>query len=164
MSCCGRGGSWFNNCGGGGNKKLSHTWSEGIQACKARSQSKTTIGQHRNVAQQKGIGPSQGAGMANYKALTAGTNTFMFTSVNTSTPMSDAASTATPTYMSDHRPITTSTRTLMSHAATSTLMTSSTHTSGSTLITRQRGVHVLKIACFINVLIHILFSETSLNY
>merc|ERR1712010_143649 len=33
-SCCGRGGSWFRNCGSAGNKKFGHTWFEGIQACK----------------------------------------------------------------------------------------------------------------------------------
>merc|ERR1712113_1138023 len=35
-SCCGRGGSWFRNCGGGGNSNLDHTWFEGIRACKTR--------------------------------------------------------------------------------------------------------------------------------
>merc|ERR1712032_1731991 len=33
-SCCGRGGSWFRNCGSAGNKKFGHTWFEGIQVCK----------------------------------------------------------------------------------------------------------------------------------
>merc|ERR1719305_1436371 len=37
ISCCGRGGSWFKNCGGIGNIKLHHTWYEGIQACKTPS-------------------------------------------------------------------------------------------------------------------------------
>merc|ERR1719201_3088543 len=30
-SCCGRGGSWFRNCGSVENAKLVHTWYEGIQ-------------------------------------------------------------------------------------------------------------------------------------
>merc|ERR1719201_3106010 len=36
-SCCGRGGSWYRNCGTAGNKrnkKFGHTWFEGIQVCK----------------------------------------------------------------------------------------------------------------------------------
>ena len=36
MSCCGRGGSWFGNCGSAGNAFFGHTWSEGIRACKGR--------------------------------------------------------------------------------------------------------------------------------
>merc|ERR1719183_96298 len=55
-SCCGRGGSWFKNCGGRGNTKHPHTWYGGIQACKARSQSKRVIGQQLNAAQQKEVG------------------------------------------------------------------------------------------------------------
>ena len=35
-SCCGRGGSWFGNCGSVRNRNLGHTWHEGIQACKTR--------------------------------------------------------------------------------------------------------------------------------
>ena len=35
-SCCGRGGSWFGNCGSAGNANLDHTWYEGIRACKRR--------------------------------------------------------------------------------------------------------------------------------
>ena len=45
-SCCGRGGSWFQNCGGVANTILRHTWYEGIQACKkAWSQSRIAVGQ-----------------------------------------------------------------------------------------------------------------------
>ena len=53
ISCCGRGGSWFGNCGGAGNAKLAHTWYEGIRACKTLAQSKTAIGQQLNAAQQQ---------------------------------------------------------------------------------------------------------------
>ena len=53
ISCCGSGGSWFKKCGGAGDRKLEHTWFEGIQACKARSRSNIVIGQHLNAAQQK---------------------------------------------------------------------------------------------------------------
>merc|ERR1719237_138604 len=85
-SCCGRGGSWFKNCGGTGNTKLHHTWYEGIQTCKARSQSKTVIGQQVHGAQQKGTDSSKGADMTNL--IAAATKTFTLMLVNTSTPMS----------------------------------------------------------------------------
>ena len=51
-SCCGRGGSWFRNCGGAGNSKFDHTWYDGIQACKRWAQSKRVSGQQSNAAQQ----------------------------------------------------------------------------------------------------------------
>ena len=35
-SCCARGGAWFNNCGDTHDMQFSHTWIEGIQACKGR--------------------------------------------------------------------------------------------------------------------------------
>ena len=38
-SCCARGGAWFKNCGDAGDTNFTHTWSEGIQACKAFSSS-----------------------------------------------------------------------------------------------------------------------------
>ena len=49
-SCCGRGGSWFRNCGASGSAKFTRTWYEGIQACKARSESKAVIA---HAVQQK---------------------------------------------------------------------------------------------------------------
>ena len=52
-SCCGRGGSWYKNCGAAGNANSEHTWHEGIRACKARLQSKTVIGQLINADEQK---------------------------------------------------------------------------------------------------------------
>ena len=53
MSCCGRGGSWFGTCGGAGNRKVQHTWHEGIRACKAWRQSKAAMGQQLRAARQK---------------------------------------------------------------------------------------------------------------
>ena len=35
ISCCARGGTWFENCGNAGSTKFNHTWVEGIQACKS---------------------------------------------------------------------------------------------------------------------------------
>ena len=100
MSCCGRGGSWFNICGGAGNRKLHHTWSEGIQACNARSQSKTGIGEELNVGRQQVNDVSQGS------AVITAANTFALASVNTSTLISDAASTGRSTYARDSVSIT----------------------------------------------------------
>ena len=54
LSCCGRGGSWFNNCGGADNTGFRHTWYEGIHACKARRESRTALGQQENTVKQKG--------------------------------------------------------------------------------------------------------------
>ena len=51
-SCCGRGGSWYKNCGAAGSANSDHTWHEGIRACKARLQYKTVIDQLINVDQQ----------------------------------------------------------------------------------------------------------------
>ena len=36
ISCCGRGGSWFGNCGNAENTEFGHTWYEGIESCTAR--------------------------------------------------------------------------------------------------------------------------------
>ena len=139
-SCCGRGGSWFKSCGSGGNTKRHHTWSEGIQACKTRSQSKTVIGQQLNLGQQKNIDFSQGAHVTNYKTVMAATKTFVFTSVSTSTPMLGTAA-----------------RTLTAITSTYTPMTPSTRTSASTSIIKQgcgpRCVNLLTITININVLL-----------
>ena len=78
-SCCGRGGSWFENCGGTGNAKYPHTWYDGIQACKTRSPSKAVIGQHSNVAKHKFIDFSQSADIAN-------DDTIVFQAIERNTP------------------------------------------------------------------------------
>ena len=36
LSCCARGGAWFNQCGEEGDSKFDHTWLEGEQACKGK--------------------------------------------------------------------------------------------------------------------------------
>ena len=109
MSCCGRGGSWFKSCGGSVHTKLQHTWYEGIQACKARSQSKTIIGHQLNGAQRKDIDPSQGSDMVNDKTVLAVTKMFELTSVNISTLTSDTTSIVTSSYTSDSTSRTTQT-------------------------------------------------------
>lgn len=76
-SCCARGGSWYRNCGSGGNSKFGHTWSEGIRACKKR---KTAIDQRLHAPQQ--LNTSTGAGV-----------TPSSVSINTLTTTSDSTST-----------------------------------------------------------------------
>ena len=111
ISCCGRGGSWFKNCGGAGNAKLHHSWYEGIQACKVRLRSNTVIGQQLNAARQKDLDSSQGDGMENSKTVIMASKAFTFTSVNTSTPTSDITSLVTSSYTSGN--LTTSTPVLL---------------------------------------------------
>ena len=91
-SCCGRGGSWFKSCGVTGNARLQHTWYEGIQSCKARTESRIAVGQQANAAQQKGIGSSHGDGNANSKGVIAAAKPSTFSSANMSTPMADTTS------------------------------------------------------------------------
>ena len=67
MSCCGRGGSWFGNCGSAGNTKLGHTWFQGFQACKKRAESKEAIGLHPHAAQQ--LNSSNDSEMSNSKIV-----------------------------------------------------------------------------------------------
>ena len=156
-SCCGRGGSWFKNCGGIGNTKLQHTWHEGTQACKARSQSNAVIvGQQPNVAQLKGIDSSQGVGMANDESVIAATRTVAFMSVNTPTPMPDTTPIVTSTYMSDSVLITPAPALTLMTKAPNILMIYSTHTSDSNSITTQTRTDILKIQVFIFLLVNLL--------
>ena len=75
-SCCGRGGSWFGNCGVGGNIKLDHTWYEGIQTCKTLPQSNTAIEQQIAGVQDKGIGSN----MTKFKSVFTFVKVFTLTS------------------------------------------------------------------------------------
>ena len=129
-SCCGRGGSWFKNCGRAGNTKSQHTWYEGMQACKSHSQFKTVIDNQLNDAQQQqGLDSSQGADMENYTSIIVVTDTFVFASVNTSTPMSDTTSSVT------------------SNAS----MIYSTHTSAIKAITTQGCANILTMTIHIYI-------------
>ena len=157
MSCCGRGGSWFKNCGGTVNTKRHHTWYEGIQACKTRSQSKAYIGNQLNVDPQKDIHSSQGVHMANQKSVIAATKEFEFTSINTSTPMSGETTIVTSTYTADHVSTTMSVRALMTNSSTNIAMISLTHAPASTSITTQGCVNLLKITVHINILFIMIF-------
>ena len=85
-SCCGRGGSWFENCGGAANVKLEHTWYEGIRVCKTRSQFNTVIAQHLNDTQEKDIdSSSNGDGIIHLKSIPTSTKEFTFTLASTTT-------------------------------------------------------------------------------
>ena len=86
MSCCGRGGSWFGNCGSAGGAKLEHTWSEGLQVCKERGQSAMVISEQLSGDKQQRNDSSNGAGNPKFKAVMMADKLFAFRSV----PMSDA--------------------------------------------------------------------------
>ena len=68
-SCCGRGGSWFGNCGSAGNTKLHHTWYGGAQACKTMTESNAFIGQKLHGVQHKKNGSVDDAGRVNSTTL-----------------------------------------------------------------------------------------------
>merc|ERR1712224_883756 len=82
-SCCGRGGSWFKDCGSGGNSKFGHTWSEGIRACKTLAQSSKTGIDQRYAMQQPNA--STGPGVVNLKAITTAAKISTFTPANAPT-------------------------------------------------------------------------------
>ena len=89
ISCCGRGGSWFGNCGAAGKVKLDYKWSEGIEACKARSQFTKVIGQQLHGSQYKSNYSSNDTARVNSKAVTTALSTFTSTPGNKPTPMLD---------------------------------------------------------------------------
>ena len=68
-SCCGRGGSWFKNCGGAGNAKVEHTWHEGILACKVWPEFKTVIDRQSHAAQQLNSSDGVGVVIVNFSAV-----------------------------------------------------------------------------------------------
>ena len=51
LSCCGRGGSWFGDCGSARNANFGHTWYEGIRSCEARPLDETAVVQQLNASQ-----------------------------------------------------------------------------------------------------------------
>ena len=82
MSCCGRGGSWFGNCGSTGNTKFEHAWLDGLQACRARTQLKIASGHQSNAAQE--YDSSNGLGGDNSSALVIVAKIFDLTPNNAS--------------------------------------------------------------------------------
>lgn len=82
-SCCGRGGSWYKNCGNDGKSNVDHTWYEGIQTCKTLLQVKAVIAKQQHAVHQ--LNPREILVITTSK-------TFTFRSANMSTPMSDTIS------------------------------------------------------------------------
>ena len=104
-SCCARGGSWFGNCGVGGDGNLGHTWQEGIRACKAR-QSAAVVGHQLHAFQPKSNIPFGDASMdVDSKAVIVATHMFASAPANMSAPISVATpiiwSVGPPTTRSD---------------------------------------------------------------
>ena len=157
-SCCGRGGSWFRNCGSTGNAKLRHTWYEGIQACKTRAQSKRASGRQSNgVAQSKRasgrLNSSNGVDARNSKGVMRTSKAFEVTPANTSisiagritsskpanTSMNNSTATPDDTYTeydsvkANYKTITMTPTTIISTSANTPLSTTSTTNTMSTI-------------------------------
>ena len=80
-SCCGHGGSWFQNCGSADNKQVDHTWQEGIRVCKAQ-QSQVVVGQQLHGSQlQKNASSDDVSASFNSKAAIV--TPYMFASAAT---------------------------------------------------------------------------------
>ena len=148
LSCCGRGGSWFGNCGAAGKAKLRYKWSDGIQACKAQSQSKVVIGQELHGAQDESNPSSDDTDESKSRASIAAPNA---TIISSHTNMSMPAPTAPPV----NAPITAVARTFMTTTPTDVLMTVPAHSSASTPITAQRcwQLYIWSIAFYISMLV-----------
>ena len=166
LSCCGGGGSWFKNCGSTGKTHLDHTWYEGIQACKAREQSKTAIGQQLNAVQQIGFDSSDSAGKTKSNTVITSTNmstslsvitsvvTSVLTSPNTSATYNDLTINSKPIVevliaKSVNVSMTTSPEASMGHTPSSMLMNSSSNTSISTTFVTSSGCETL-----LNITVH----------
>ena len=179
ISCCGRGGFWFRNCGAAGNTKLEHTWQEGIRACKARTQSKTTMRQRLNAAQRKGNAPSNDIGME-VKSVTIAHNTFAsppqvnshvrhnanhcarrrfndhvdrYVNVQSSHTVSEHFNTNASITESGNLSITKPARTPMANPPTNMLMTTPSHTPASTSVTAQGCGRLSDITAQISLLL-----------
>ena len=179
MSCCGRGGSWYGNCGSTGNTKLDHTWHEGLHACKARAHSKAVIGQQLNGDEQQ-KNDSSNAGSTNSKAVTTTarprtftaaptpgvpsvtrtpTNTFTaypalrinYKPVTTIIFKSANIPTATPSITTANKSITTSARMQMSHNSTKVSMAAPVHVT----VTSQGRKQLLEVTIYIRLLLTI---------
>ena len=99
-SCCGRGGSWFKNCGSPGNGKHDHTWYEGIQVCKvSMEQSKRALDQTQlNRVQQQRNHSSNDAGVVKSKTVITAAKSFEFTWAKTLNRIPHATSMITAAY------------------------------------------------------------------
>ena len=151
ISCCGRGGSWFGNCGSVGYETSGHTWYEGLQACKARRPSHTDIvlnvdQQRRDkfpdsdkkealeavttVAKRLIVSSASLATLARVRTP-ANTSKAHATTNTTITFTLSNASIAASSIMAVDTPDTTSARVLINHNFTNTLKTTEVHRGGT---------------------------------
>ena len=131
LSCCGRGGSWFGNCGAAGTAKLRYKWSDGIRACKAQSQSKVVIGQELHGARDEVGRSSDDTDESQSRAsITAPDATIISAHINMSMPA--------PTVPPINTSITTVAHTFMSTTPTDVSMAVAVHSSASTSVNAQR--------------------------
>ena len=137
LSCCGRGGSWFGNCGSAGEAKLDHKWSEGVEACKAWSQSKIVVGQQVDGAGDESKHSFHDVVEVNSNAsVIMRPDTLMFTTGSVSTPMLGKTSVTT----SATKSVNTAIATVADANDTSmeVLITAAAPTSAGVSITTQR--------------------------
>ena len=174
MSCCGRGGSWFGNCGSAGGTKLDHTWVEGLQACKSQRQSETVISQQLKEAQQQRNGSSIGDGNANSKAIVRLGKSFAFTPVSMTgappifVPVNTTTASATSTINSKSiaavvsMPTTISTATLRITAPDTPKHTLMSRTYANKLMTTPVYTPIISQGCVqvLDITIHISFLLT----
>ena len=91
-SCCGHGGSWFENCGSANNQKLDHTWYEGVRACETL-QFQTAAVQKLNVSQIESNASNDVPGMVmNSEAAFMAAYMFRSTPAAPSTPLPSVTS------------------------------------------------------------------------
>ena len=150
-SCCGRGGSWFKNCGGAGNSNLDHTWYEGMKVCKkARVQSKSVTDQLLYGVEQKDTKSANDT--INYAAVTTAVKTFIVQFTSTSfdmpTPTSEDVSIFTPAHVGVN---------VASHTSTASiemLRTVPVHTPDNTsIVTRESGLRIVTRTSLLSILV-----------
>ena len=84
-SCCGRGGSWFGQCGNAGNKHFGHTWYEGIRVCNVRQTQVAAQQQLEAFQPDRNASSYNGSSHMNSQVAIAATHKFLFKTANTST-------------------------------------------------------------------------------
>ena len=96
ISCCGRGGSWFGNCGNVENAKFGHTWHEGIRACEPRKfESQAAVGQQLHAFQPKSnVSPDVASMDMHSKVAFLPAHNILSAPTNLSTPISNGTSIA----------------------------------------------------------------------
>ena len=154
MSCCGRGGSWFGDCGSAGNANVGHTWSEGIRACKVR-QFQTVVRQQLRDPRptMHGSRPTsheiQTAALPN--AYDADTTTSEAIAMASAMNTHDSSNMSTPTPIL-YRANPTITKATQS-ASTDMSMSTSSHASPSVSITVQEYEKLFHIFTYINLIL-----------